>query len=218
MLRTLFLSILLLTACTKDPKSTTTSPETSEVLSTIDLCRKTPSHCSSVDIEKPEAKEAYQIGCDASDYYSCYRLGQFYETINVNVDEAVKAYTRSCSGNDPYGCKSEVSLRSKLCFIENKKEYCKGEPTGEYRILAFLRTSDSKYQDSFIDHNFSEPFTIEQVKTLYEKRITERSKKLLAALRIAKRKGKHDGANAESLQADIWRLEGNEKMLEETGN
>lgn len=221
MFKIFIISLFLLMACTKNSgsnaKSSNSSAEISPLSNTLDQCRKNSKDCAAIDIEKAEAKEAYQIGCDANDFYSCFRLGQYYETKALNMEEAVKAYGRSCTGKDSYGCEGELELRSKLCFLEKKKEFCKDKPTGEYRILVFLESFESEYQDAFISHNFSEPFLFDQTKKLYEKRIAEKNKKLLAALRAAKKQGKHDGADAKSLQADIWKLEGNEKMLEGTG-
>lgn len=218
MVRTLCILLFLLSACTKKDGLESVTPteptEASKPSDALDACRKDAKECASIDIENAAAQEAYQIGCDANNFYSCFRLGQYHEVKSSNFDEAVKAYSKSCSGKDTYGCESEISMRSKLCFLEKKTKFCKGEPAGEYRILIFLETLDPKYQDAFVSHNFSDPFTLEQVKTLYEKRMSEKNKKLLAALRTAKKKGQRDGADSEGLQADIWKLEGNEKMLE----
>lgn len=222
--RIIFVFLFLLLSCTKSAndytKSTDDSSEgtasVSQATNELDQCRKNSESCASIDIEKPDAREAYQIGCEANNFYSCYRLGQYHEIKSSNIEEAIKAYSKSCDGKYAEGCEDETSLRSKLCFIDQKKEFCKGEPKDEYRILVFLQTLDPKYRDAFVDHNFSYPFTLEQVKTLYNKRIDEQNKMLLEALLVAQKQGHHDGADAEGLQTAIWKLEGNKKMLEDS--
>lgn len=213
------IACLLLAACTKSPNSNTTTDVTPALVplpsNTLNLCRQDLETCASVNIDLPEAKEAYQLGCDGNQYYSCFRLGQFYEIKALNPPEALKAYEKSCSGKDSYGCENETALRSKLCFLEKKKEFCKGEPKGEYRILLFLETLDAKYQDAFMDHHFSEPFTLEPTLALYKKRLAERNKKLLAVLRNVRKQGKQDGQNAENLQDAIWELEGKENLIDD---
>lgn len=200
----------------KEPNVNPPSPTPqAKIPLTLADCKKSIVNCASIDIERSDAKEAYDFGCNAGDFYACFRLGQYLEIKSKNIMEALKAYEKSCLGKDQNGCESETELRMDLCYIKQMKSYCKGEPVGEYRILLFLQELNPKYEDIFVNRDFDKPFSLEAVKILYEKRLKEKNKKLLKALKISQKRGHHDGADSEGLQLDIWRLEGNSKMLKQ---
>ncbi len=204
------LFILPLASCTKSKSPT--SGETK--IAHEATCQTDTSTCSSVDIEHPKAKESYEFGCTAKDGYSCYRLGQFFETKAQDSAAAIKSYEQSCTYKYEEGCQDEKELRSKLCYLEKKTEFCKGEPEGEYRILVFLEKLDPKYKDAFIKHDFSYDLKLQSAQELFAKRFKEKNVKLLEALKLAQTRGHHDGDDAETLQRDIWILEGHEHMLD----
>ncbi len=176
-------------------------------------CKDKPATCSSLDIDIPQAKISYEYGCERKDAYSCYRLGQFFEVRRVDIPSAISAYQKSCELKYSEGCDDERKLRSELCYVEKNRAFCKGEPKGEYRILVFLETLNPKYKDAFIQHDFDTSFSVKPVQGLYDRRIKARDAKLLDALKLARKKGKHDGHDAETLNAAIEFLEGKRESL-----
>jgi hypothetical protein len=96
-----------------------------------------------------------------------------------------------------------------LCFDKEIKEYCgKKDPQGVYRFYAYLQNFDPKLIDGIIQHNFDSGPVHEKSQKLFEKLVNEKNKKLLEALKLSKKKGKHDGADAESLTWTILKMEG----------
>jgi hypothetical protein len=167
-------------------------------------CLKNPKTCASIDIDSADANIAYKNGCDAKEFYACFRLGQFHEVKQSNLKEALIFYEKSCKGKDSFGCESFYEGTMRLCYILDDKNYCgKVEPKGEYRILALLENFDSKYKDAFLNHNFESPWKIEKARKIYEKLVKQKSKKLLEALEFTLKHSHHDGADAESLNDDI---------------
>ncbi len=167
-------------------------------------CLKNPKTCASIDIDSAHANLAYKNGCDAKDFYTCFRLGQFYEVKQSNLKKALVFYSKSCKGKDSFGCESYYETTMRLCYILNNKNYCgKIEPKGEYRILAFLENFDSQYKDAFKNHNFESPWEIEKAEKIYKKLVKEKSKKLLEVLEFTLKNSHHDGADAEGLNDDI---------------
>lgn len=198
------LILLLMTvfgACTQEHKNP------SPAVSSMETCKTDHFTCAAVKLEDAQASEAYTHGCNQKDYYSCYRLGQYHEQKSKNVDEALKAYEVACGGKDFYGCRSEQELRAKLCYVEKKSSYCKGEPAGEMRLIAFLAEQEPRYKDAFVGVKFATPFSMELTRNLYAKRREEKSHLLLEALQIAKSKSAVSGPDLEALNAEIKYLE-----------
>lgn len=163
-------------------------------------CFETGKTCSDVDIDRPRAEEAYRKGCDANDFYSCARLGQFYEVKENNLEKAAPFYDRACKGKDEFGCSQSQDLHQRLCFLEGDKHYCDGrEPAGEMRIYVYLTTFSPKYADAFRDHNFDRGWGYDQVEKLFRKRVKERNGKLLRVLQKEWKSRRHDGADGETL-------------------
>lgn len=180
----------------------------------IDACLKKSENCASVDMDHPKAAEAYKKGCDSKDYYSCYRLGQFYEVSTKNIKKAMKYYSVSCDGKDKYGCEGKYELTMVLCYIKNQEDYCGViEPKGEYRILEYLSSFKPKYSDCFNEHDFSYDFSMNKTKVLFEKRVKEKNKTLLKTLEKSRDGRFHDGAAAETLSSYIRVLKGGEFYL-----
>lgn len=172
--------------------------------SPIKQCLKKPKTCASIDINSADAKLAYKTGCDAKDFYSCFRLGQYYEVKQANLKGALVFYDKSCKGKDSFGCESYYEATMHICYILDDKNYCgKVEPRGEYRILALLENFDSQYKDAFFNHNFDSPWKIEKVGKIYQKLVKQKNKKLLEVLEYTLKNGHHDGADAEALNDDI---------------
>jgi hypothetical protein len=123
-----------------DPSSQAQGSSSESVPSpALDACEKDAKKCSSLDIDHPRAREAYQIGCDKKDAYSCFKLGQYLDVKETNAREAVKLYDTGCK-IDPQNkmiCDAARDKGDKLCYLENISEFCRGEPMGEYRILVF---------------------------------------------------------------------------------
>jgi len=135
---------------------------------------------SEIDMDSTNAKMAYERGCNSKDYYSCYRLGQYFEFKNINFDEALKFYKIACGGKDSYGCEGDYELHMKLCYEEEQRKYCgKSEPKGEYKIIAFLENHEPSHSDCFKDHNFSYSFKIVRTEKLFKKQVNEKNPKLL---------------------------------------
>lgn len=177
----------------------------------LESCKKDASSCASLDIDHPRAKEAYEMGCQARDAYSCYRLGQYFEVRAFRIPAAIEQYGQSCKFGYKDGCADEKNLRSHLCYLKKQRAFCKGEPEGEFKIFVFLETLNPKYKNAFYRHNFSTGLQLEEVRKLYRKRLAERNTKLLEALKLSLINGRHDADDAESLQQDILVLEGKEK-------
>ena len=172
-------------------------------------CFEQGKNCSEVDIDSPKAEMAFKRGCNAKDYYSCYRLGQFYELNKHNLALASNYYEISCKGEDKNGCDSLREAKQVLCYVQQKSVYCaKLEPVGDYRVMAYLRRFDPKYADAFSKHNFGNPWEVKEAKALYEKRKQEKNKKLLEVLEKELKSGKHDGADAEDLHYDVECMRG----------
>lgn len=200
-------SLIGILGCTeKDPNRNENAP-LAKVITLAD-CKKDVKKCEAVDIDSVEAKEAYLYGCDHSEAYSCFRWGQFLEEKLKDKMAALEAYNKACLGKDSYGCDAGQELRSQLCYLENKKEVCRGEPQGEYRALLFLRDRDEKWLDCLVKHDFDVGFHMDEVEKLYRQRLKEKDSLLLKALKLAKEKGHHDGADAETLNDDIDVIEG----------
>ncbi len=201
----LIIAVACLTGClkVKDQNEIPKVIKPLETKVTLESCEKDFTLCAAVDIESSEAKQSYEKGCEAKEFYACFRLGQLHELKNKDFMTAVKSYEIGCNGFDQFSCEAEIELRSTQCYLENNKEFCKGEPTGEYRILLFLQSLSPKYQDAFVNHNFLYSFSLEEVSSLYKKRLIEKNPKLLSALNYAKKNGRHDGVNSERLQEDI---------------
>ena len=131
--------------------------------SQIGRCIQTGKACSDVDMDHPKAKEAYEAGCNSKDFYSCARLGQYYEVKMKDPKRALTYYDSACAGKDKYGCDGAYEIYMDLCYLKNERSYCgKKDPKGEFRILAFLETFDSKYEDAFVAHNFESPWIHEK--------------------------------------------------------
>lgn len=173
-------------------------------------CLQTGKDCGSVAIEHAKAEEAFKKGCDGKDFYACYRMGQYLQHHKkAPIDQALKFYDLACSGKDQYGCESAHDIYMELCYDKDQKAYCgKKEPTGEYRLLVFLRTFDKKYIDALHEYDFSYHFQNKKVKELFDKLFKAKNKKFYAALKESMKSGKHDGADAEGLQWYILKLEG----------
>jgi hypothetical protein len=160
--------------------------------------------CADVDIDAGRAAEAYQHGCDAGDAYACARLGQFFEVKQGNREKAVALYDRACKAHDAFGCEQGTELHVDLCFLEGRKKYCGGaKPTGEVRMLMYLRTLDSRYSDALRTHNFDYPWKYKQAQELFDKRVKEKNPVLLKALEKELSSKRHDGADAEGLKFQI---------------
>lgn len=179
----------------------------------LELCLKDSKDCGSVESENPQAEVAFTKGCDAKDFYACYRLGQFYQFAKKpDVANALKYYEMACAGKDKYGCEGSYALTMELCYDKKQKKYCGiKEPQGEYRIMAFFEKFDPKYKDAFVNHDFSYALDNKKLKAQYEKLVKKKNKKLLEALLYAKEHGHHDGADAESLHDDIDRMQGKKR-------
>lgn len=171
----------------------------------LETCLKDSKDCGSVESENPEALKAYTKGCDAKDFYACYRLGQLYQFgKKPQITEALKYYEISCAGQDKYGCDASYELVMEQCYVKKQKKYCgKKEPQGEYRIMAFFEKFDPKYKDAFINHNFSYSLDNKKLAAQYKKLVKQKNKKLLEALLLSKEQGKHDGDDSETLYHDI---------------
>lgn len=164
-------------------------------------CFKAGSGCSDIDIDSPKAEAAFKLGCDKNDFYSCARLGQFYEVKNKDLVKAALAYDKSCAGKDSYGCTGSYDVYMELCFLQQKKELCgKREPKGDFRVIAYLTNFDPKYSDAFATHSFESRWTLKPAAELFEKRVKEKNKKLLRALEREMKSKRHDGADAEGLR------------------
>lgn len=173
----------------------------------LTTCLKTGKNCSGVDLDLPGARQAYEKGCAAKDYYSCFRLGQYWEVKENSLERAVPVYERACKGGDRYGCKSSYDGHMELCYLRGLSGFCgKKKPRGEFRAMAFLETLDPRYQDAMIAHDYESGWAHEKTARLYKKRLNEKNPALLRALDAAKKSGRHDGADAEALDSDIAAL------------
>lgn len=179
------------------------------------LCKKTKTdHCAEVDMDSPDAQSSYTLGCEAQNFYSCYRLGQFFQTKKNNEKEAIRYYEIACGGKDEYGCESSYDLHMKLCYDNLDPNYCgKKDPKGVYRVIAYLENYDPKYEDAFFEWDFDGAFFNARAEKMFQAAVKERNPKLLENLLLAQKKGKHDGANAEGLTETIRILKGSKPSL-----
>jgi len=92
------------------PNKTVQPPD---IKTEFEQCRENASACASVDIDDENAGEAYTIGCNKNQYFSCYKLGQYYEIKAENNEAALKAYHKACEGRDSDGCRGEQALNAK---------------------------------------------------------------------------------------------------------
>jgi len=171
--------------------------------------------CGSTDFDAPNAQAAYRAGCDAGDFHSCARLGQYYEIKSKNPKQASTYYEMACKGGEKSGCEGAYDIDMEMCYLKKDPSYCGKEPHGEFRVLAFLQTFNPKYENALVNHEFEEGWRYKETADLYKKLIENRSQKLLKALRYALKKRPADGADSEDIQSDIWKLQGGKRGWED---
>jgi len=158
------------------------------------------------------SSENFEAECKAKNYYSCARMGQYFEVEKHDLPKALEFYRKSCGGKDPYGCKWVYDALMILCYERDEKKYCgEKEPKGEHRIIAFLSDFDKRYEDAFKGHNLESAWRIKKAEALFEKRVKEKNPKLLRVLEQERKLGGHDGADAEMLIHVIDVLKGKAK-------
>lgn len=161
------------------------------------------------------SSENFEAECKAKNYYSCARMGQYFEVEKNDLPKALEYYRKSCEGNDPYGCKWVYDALMVLCYEREEKKFCgEMEPKGEYRIIALLKDFNPKYEDAFKGHNLDSAWRVPKAEKLFEKRVIEKNPKLLRVLERERKLGGHDGADAETLFHAIDVLKGKVKWGE----
>jgi hypothetical protein len=170
-----------------------------------EACLKTAKNCANVDIDVAKAREAFEKGCEARDWESCTRLGQYWEVRGNDASKAAAAYDKACrEGKDKYACDQAQEIHERACFVDNNKKFCDGrEPAGDVRAYVFLKTFESKYADALRQHDFSSHWSLDATEKLYTKLKKEKNKKLLRALERELKSRMHDGSDAETIQYDI---------------
>jgi hypothetical protein len=170
-------------------------------------CFQSGKTCAEVDIDSARAEAAFAKGCAAADAFSCSRSGQLFEVRRNDSERALGFYDRGCKGGDSFGCEQAKELRPRLCVVENKKKFCSGEPAGDYRAYLFLKTLNFKYAEGLYSHDFDRSFAFKEAEDFFQKRVKEKNRKLLKALKSARRLGRHDGNDAEMIDYNIECIE-----------